>query len=167
MFEIYGVKLLYPAAVMTVTGIAVGVTLFSSLLHRKVVDRKKMDAERQRIEAHQKEYLAASEAKDTKKIAKLDAEQQEIMGLVKQNMMDSMKPSMITLPFVLVLIWLMGEWYGKLGAIVELPFGVPFITKAVEAAGVVNGVDWFGLYLVSAIVTALGLELVLRKLFKL
>jgi len=164
--ELIGVKLIYPVAVVTVLGIAVGITLFSSLLHRKVVDRKKADEVKQRIEDHQKQYSAAAKANDKKALARLDKQQEEIMGLVKQNMMDSMKPSMITLPFVLGLIWLLGEWYGKLGAIMDLPFGVPFVTRAFETAGVINGVDWFGLYLVSAIVTALGLELVLRKLFK-
>ena len=57
--EIIGIKLIYPVAAMTVVGVAVGISLFSSVLHRKVVDRRKMDDVREKIEKHQKEYLEA------------------------------------------------------------------------------------------------------------
>lgn len=164
--EFLGVQLLYPTAAMTVFAIAVCVTLFSSLLHRKLVDRSHMDALRERIELHQKEYLAASKADDKKRLAQLDKEQQEIMRLVKENMMSSMKPTLVTMPIVLILIWLMSTWYGNLGAIIDLPFGIPFLTHAVTEAGIINGMDWFGIYIATALSTALGLELVLRKLLK-
>ncbi|MCK4327824.1 MAG: DUF106 domain-containing protein [Candidatus Diapherotrites archaeon] len=164
--ELLGAKLLYPTVVLTVAGIAICITLFSSLVHRKAVDRKHMDAVRERMEKHQKEYLKANEAGDKKRLAQLEREQAEIMGAVKDNMMASLKPTLMTMPVVLILIWLMGSWYGGLGPVLDLPFGLPFLTHAVEEAGIVNGVDWFGLYIASAISTALFLELVLRKIFK-
>ncbi|MFC2174949.1 EMC3/TMCO1 family protein [archaeon] len=166
IMEILGAKLFYPTVVLTVTGVAVGITLFSSLMHRRSGSRKQMDAVRERMEKHQKEYLKATEAKDKKLLAKLDREQAEIMGEVKKNMTASLKPTLMTMPVVLILIWLMGSWFGELGPILELPIGIPFLTQAVEEAGIINGVDWFGLYLVSAIGTALFLEVVLRKLLK-
>jgi len=171
--EILGATLINAEAVYMVIGVAVGITLFSSLLHRKMVNRNKMDEIRAKIEAHQKKYLAAQDAKDKKKIAQLDKEQSQIMKLVKENMMASMKPSLVTLPVVLLIIWLMGSWYGKIGAIIEMPFGIPFLTKAFEGAinpitglAIERGMDWFGLYILIAIGTALILELVLRKVFK-
>lgn len=172
--EILGATLINADAVMVVVGVAMGITLFSSLIHRKITDRKKMDEVREKIEKHQKEYLAAQNAGDKKKVAQLDKEQEQIMKLVKDNMMSSMKPSLVTLPVVLLIIWLMGSWYGKIGAIIEMPFGIPFLTRTFEGAlnpmtGLLiqNGMDWFGLYILVAISTALFLELVLRKIFKL
>ncbi len=165
--ELFGAILLYPDAVFTVIGVAICITLFSSLLHRKVVDRKRMDEIRKQIESHQKEYTEASKSGDKKKMAQLDSEQKQIMGLVKENMMASMKPTLITMPVVLILIWLMGSWYGELGPIIDLPFGLPFLTNAVEEAGIVNGVNWFGIYISTALTTALSLELVLRRILKL
>jgi len=164
--EIFGAKLIYPMVIVTVMGIAIGITMFSSILNKKTGNKAKMDAVRERMEKHQKQYLAATEAKDKKKIAQLDREQKEIMGLVKENMMGSMKPMMVTMPVVLILIWLMGSWYGSLGPILDLPMGLPFLTHAAEEAGIVNGVDWFGLYIVSAITTALFLEVVVRRYLK-
>lgn len=167
VLESLGIIVLHGEPIGIVMGIAIGITLLSSLLHRKVVDKKRMDEIRARIEKHQKDYMAANKANDTKKVAQLDKEQGEIMGLVKENMMASMKPSLVTMPIVLLLIWLMGSWYGSIGPLMDLPWGIPFLTHAVGELGVINGVDWFGLYLVSAISTALFLELVLRRIFKL
>ena len=171
--EILGATLINTEAVYTVVSVSVGITLFSSLLHRKMVNRNKMDEIRAKIEAHQKKYMEAQKANDTKKIAQLDKEQAQIMGLVKENMMASMKPSLVTLPVVLLVIWVMGAWYGKIGAIIDMPFGIPFLTKAFEGAinpmtglAVARGMDWFGLYILISIGTALILELVLRKVFK-
>ena len=166
VMEIFGATVLYGDALMVTIGVAIGVTLLSSLLHRKVVDKKRMDEIRGRIEKHQKDYMEANKANDTKKVAQLDKEQAEIMGLVKENMMASMKPTLVTMPVVLILIWLMGSWYGSLGPIIDLPFGLPMLTHAAEEIGVINGVDWFGMYIMSAISTALFLELVLRRIFK-
>ena len=158
--------LIHAEAVFVVIGVAAAITILSSVLHRKFVDRTKMDTLRTRMEAHQKEYLAATEAKDKKALARLDAEQQAMMAALKDNMMATMKPTLITMPVVLGIIWLMGSWYGALGPLVDLPFGVPFLTRAVAEAGVANGVDWFGIYLVVAIGLALLLEYGLRKLLK-
>jgi uncharacterized membrane protein (DUF106 family) len=164
--SILGITVLQGEAAMVVVGVALGVTLISSLLHRKFVDRKKMDEVRAKVETHQKEYLAAQEAKDAKRLARLEAEQKEIMDALKDNMMASMKPTLITMPVVLILIWQLGAWYGGIGPLIDLPFGVPLLTKAVAEIGVANGVDWFGIYLVVAIGAALFLEYGLRKILK-
>ncbi len=166
VFELLGIKLIYPAAVFMVGGLSLIVSLLSSSIHRVVVDRKKMDAIRQKVEAHQKDMLEAQKANDEKKLKKLENEQNEIMGLVKNNMIASMKPALFTMPIFLVLIWWMSGNYAALGPILDLPIGLPFLTHAVEAASIVNGVDWFGLYIVIAIGTSLSLELVLRQYLK-
>jgi len=166
VFELLGIKLIYPAAVYMVGGLSLIVSLLSSSIHRVVVDRKKMDAIRKRVEEHQKEMLQAQKDEDQKKMKKLEMEQNEIMGLVKENMIASMKPALFTMPIFLVLIWFLSGNYAVLGPILELPIGLPFLTRAVEAAGIVNGVDWFGLYIVIAIGTSLSLELVLRQWLK-
>ena len=97
---------------------------------------------------------------------KLEKEQGEILGLVKENMMASMKPSLYTLPVVLAGIWGLGYFYGTIGPIVDMPFAVPFLTHPLAEAGIVNGMDWFGLYILLAIGSSLILELVLKKVFK-
>jgi uncharacterized membrane protein (DUF106 family) len=125
-----------------------------------------MDAIRKRVESHQKEMLQAQKDKDQKKMDKLEKEQSKIMGLVKDNMIASMKPALFTMPIFLVLIWFMSGNYAHLGPILELPIGVPFLTHAAETAGIINGMDWFGLYIVIAIGTSLSLELVLRQWLK-
>ncbi|MCD6522862.1 MAG: DUF106 domain-containing protein [Candidatus Diapherotrites archaeon] len=166
MMEILGIKLVYPTATAIVICTACGISIFSALMHRKMVDRKRMDEIRKRIETHQKEYLEAQKAGDKKKMSKLEQEQAEILGLVKQNMMNSMKPTLFTMPLVLLVIWYLGAQYGAMGPLIDLPFGIPFLTKSVAETGIINGVDWFGLYLVSAITTGLLIELVLRRIMK-
>jgi uncharacterized membrane protein (DUF106 family) len=164
--ELLGIKLIYPAAAFMVFGLSVIVSLLSSAVHRVLVDRKKMDAVRERMESHQKEFLEAQKANDQKRVAKLEKEQEEIMGLVKDNMLTSMKPALFTMPVFLVLIWWLGGNYGSLGPIVDMPFGIPFLTKATATMGVVNGMDWFAVYILIAISASLILELVLGRLRK-
>lgn len=164
--EILGIKLLYPAAAYMVTGLSLIVAALSSAIHRVVVDRKKMDAVREKLDAHQKEMIAAQKENDQKKLKRLEKDQEEVMRLLKENMIASMKPALFTMPVFLVLLWWLNTTYAPLGPLVDLPIGVPFLTHAVEAVGVLNGVDWFGIYLVIVIGTSLSLELALRGLFK-
>jgi uncharacterized membrane protein (DUF106 family) len=164
--EILGIKLIYDQAVAIVAGAALFVSLGSSLVHRKLVNRKQMDEIRKKVEAHQKEFIDAQKRNDQKAIARLEAEQEHIMGLVKQNMMSSMKPVLITMPPLLIIFWALSDTYAKLGPIMDLPFGIPFLTYAKPELGVVNGMDWFGLYLIIALATGLGIEFIARKLTK-
>lgn len=166
MLEFFGVKILYEVAAFVTAGMAILVSIFSIIYHRKVVDRKEMDEIRKRIEEHQKQYLEAQKKNDTIKLKKLEQEQAEVLSLLKKNMLTSMKPALITLPIVLIIIWILSYFYGSLGPLIDLPFSIPFLTHPLEEAGIVNGMDWFGLYLISAISISLILELILRKIFK-
>jgi uncharacterized membrane protein (DUF106 family) len=166
VIELIGIKLLYPVATAVVTALSLGISLLSSVIHRKLVNKNRMDEIRGRIEGHQKRYLEAQKKGDKKEMEKLEKEQAEILGLVKENMMASMKPSLYTMPVVLAIIWGLGYLYGRMGPLVDMPFAIPFITKPLAEAGVINGMDWFGLYLVLAIGSSLILELVLKKVFK-
>ena len=166
MNEILGIQLLYPGAVYAVIAIAMGVSLFSSIVHKKMVDRKKMDEIRKRIETHQKEMLAAQKADDKKKLKQLEREQMEVMGLLKKNFMMSMKPMMITMPIFIVLLWIMRSTYDPMGALLDLPFGIPFLSYSLPEMGVTNGMNWFGIYIIFAIGTSLTVELIVRKVLK-
>ncbi|MBN3037484.1 MAG: DUF106 domain-containing protein [Candidatus Diapherotrites archaeon] len=166
MMELLGIKLIYPTSAAIVAVAAIGVSLVSIMLHGKMVDRSKMDDVRKRVEEHQKQFLEAQKNNDTKRVAKLEREQEAIMKEVRQNMTASMKPTLITMPIVLLLIWFLGDQFGKVGPLMDLPFGIPFLTKAVADAGIVNGMDWFAVYLVCALTTSLSIELVFRKLWK-
>ena len=143
------------------------VSIFSSTVHRKLVDRKAMDATRGRVETHQKAYLAAQKEGDEKKMKRLEEEQKIILDDMKKNMMASLKPSLVTMPVILLLIWVMGAQFGDLGPIMELPIGLPFLTHALPEAGILNGMDWFGLYIVVAITSSMLMEfIVFRKILK-
>lgn len=165
MNEILGIQFLYPDAVLTVIAISIGASLFSAALHRIMVDRKKMDEIRKKIENHQKEYLAAQKANDQKKIKQLERQQMEVMGLLKKNFMMSMKPLFISMPIFLVVLWFMRTTYDPMGALLDLPIGIPFLSYAIPDMGVSNGMNWFGLYLVFALGTSLTIEMAMRKIF--
>ncbi|MCD4740400.1 EMC3/TMCO1 family protein [archaeon] len=166
MTEILGITLLYPEAIFAVIGISIGVSLFSAAVHRKLVDRNKMDEIRKRIETHQKEMLTAQKADDKQRLKQLEHQQVEVMGLIKKNFMMSMKPLVITMPVFLVILYFMRTWYDPLGALLNLPINIPFITYAVEEMGITNGMSWFGIYFIFAITTSLSLELITRKILK-
>jgi uncharacterized membrane protein (DUF106 family) len=164
--EWMGITFLQPTSVLIVAFIAVGVSLFSAFVHRKMVDRKKMDEIREKIEQHQKEYMKAQKEDNQKKLKQLEKKQSMIFDLVKKNMMMSMKPLFFTMPVFLVIIWLMGAQYGEAGPLMDLPFSVPLLTYSVPEINVSNAVSWFGIYLVVALCTGLSVELMLKKVLK-
>jgi len=164
--EWMGITFLNPQAAIIVASIAVLASLISAAIHRKMVDRKKMDEIRERIEKHHKEYMKAQKEGNSKKLKQLEKQQSMIFDLVKKNMMMSMKPLFITMPVFLVVLWFLGSQYGSGGPLLNMPFSIPLLTYSVPEASITNGVSWFGLYLVVAIVTGLSLELVLKKVFK-
>ncbi len=163
MIEVIGIKVFYPLTFLWVCGLAIAVTIFSLYIHKKMVNQEKMEEVRKRMEEHQKKYMEAKKSGDKKLIARLENEQDEIMRAFKENMYQSLKPLFITTPIVLLLLWVMGSAYGPLGAIIELPFGIPFLTRAFQDAGIQNGIDWLGLYILIALVVSIIGQIILKR----
>ncbi len=166
MIEIFGLQIIYPDVFVVIIFTAALLSGISIAIHRKLVDPKRMEEIRKKIEEHQKRYLEAQKSGDKKELQKLEAEQEEIMALVKENMYNSFKPMFITTPIVLFIIWMFGSMYGSLGAIINLPFGLPILTRPFPEMGVQNGIDWLGLYIVSAIIISLTLQLIIKRIDK-
>ena len=154
--------IIYPGPFMVVTLTAIVSSAISIWLTRKMTNMERSKEIKRRIEEHQKKYLEAQKKGDKKELQRLEAEQAEVMGLLKENMYNSMKPMFITTPAILVVLWLFGVWYGKLGAIVSLPFSIPFITKPFKDMGIANGMDWLGLYIIVGILASLSIQIGLK-----
>jgi len=161
--DFLGINIIYPAAAGIVAVVAVFVSILSSVMHTKFGDRKGMDALQERIRKNQAAFLDAQKSGDDKKMKRLEAEQKAIMSEFQSKMMKNMKPTIISMPLFLIIIWFLSSNYDKMGPLVDLPFGIPFLTNPVVEAGVVNGVTWFGIYLLTALSMALFLELVVKK----
>ncbi len=156
-------QIIHPVAFFVVIGISTLVTLGSLWIHRKLVDPKRAEEIRKKIEEHQKRYLEAQKAGDKKELERLEAEQEEIMALVKESMYSSFKPLLVTTPLVLGLLWILGNLYGGLGPLVSLSFGIPFITKPFPDLGIQNGVDWLGIYIVWSIIISLIAQIIIKR----
>lgn len=166
MIELFGMQILRPWVFTVVTTVATLMSVGSLYIHRKIVDPKRMAEIRKKIEEHQREYTEAQKANDKKKVKELEDEQEKIMELVKENMYASFKPMIITTPIVLGVLWVFGVWYGPLGPIVSMPFGIPFITKAFKAARIANGMDWLGLYILWALIVSLVVQMIIKYIDK-
>lgn len=162
--SILGMNVIYPYVTLTVILIALLVSVLSTFLHRKITDRERMNEIREKIEEHQEKYFEAHEEGDEEEMEKLEKEQEKVMELLKENIKNSLKPMLVTTPVILGVIFVLRSTYSPLGPLVELPFGVPFITQNIPAAGIQNGIDWFMIYIMFAMTTGLGLELGLRKI---
>jgi len=162
---ILGITILNGSAFL-IAVIGSGLAIFSRSLNKKLVDKIKMDETRKRVKAHQEQYVEAQKIGDAKLVAKLEAEQKEIMSLVKKNMFSTLKPSLIRMPVILGVIWFLRNQYSNAGPMIDIPIALPFLTHSFPELGIINGVDWFGLYIGAALVTGLGLELIFRTILK-
>ena len=161
--QILGMSILHPVPFLVVIIIATLLDIGSIFIHRKLVDPKRSEEIKRKIEDHQKRYVEAQKIGDKKELERLEDEQDEIMKLVKESMYSSFKPMLITTPIVLVLLWILGDVYGGLGPIVSLPFGIPFITHPFKDMGIINGMDWLGLYITWAVIVSLILQVFTRR----
>ncbi len=162
MINVLGMEIIYPDIFTVIVITAISLSAVSIYISRRVNNPKKAEELKKRIEEHQKKYLEAQKAGDKKALDRLEAEQAEIMNQVKENMYNSMKPMFITTPLVLVILWLFGTWYGSLGPIIGLPFGIPFLTKQFMEMHIQNGVDWLGLYIITAIIASLAVQALMK-----
>jgi uncharacterized membrane protein (DUF106 family) len=183
--EILGINLLQETSAFAVSFLALFVSTVSGIIHRKMVDRKKLDRVREEIEKHQKAYLEAQKSKDEKKLKKLEAEQARILGLVKQNMIDSMKPTLVVMLIVIPMFWYLNTTYSDSGPLVQLPVSLPLLTYCIDPVrdgcanqtqyvadtGVITVegdgfMGWFGLYIILALTSGITIEFINWKVLK-
>ncbi len=129
---------------MMIAAVSAGIAVLSSFVRMAVLDRDQMREMKDKIKKQQKEVKEAAKSGHAKKAQKA---QEEMMKLTLENMKHSMKPLIYTfIPFILIFGWLRGE-FGDVGTVSTL-FGF--------------SLDWFWWYLVTAMLTSLILNKILR-----
>lgn len=120
-----------------IMAVSAGLSLFSAIVRKLVVDTKRYNEIRENLKEHQKTIKEATKSGDSKRLKK---SQEEMVALSIENLKMAYKPMIITLvPFLLVFTWLKNKY---------------------SAAGVVAsilgyGFDWFGWYFICAIFISL------------
>lgn len=161
----YGIELLYPTELMIVIVAALVISLTSAAVHHFFVDRKRMDAAKKNFEAHQKNFLAAQKANDEKKLKKLEAQYEGLMKEFKDSMLKSMAPSFVTMIPAMGIFWYFNSFFSPLGAFIDMPFAIPFITEAPSVIAT-NGMGWLIVYLLIALVPTILQQVLLKSLKK-
>ncbi|MBI4215056.1 DUF106 domain-containing protein [archaeon] len=141
--------ILLTQAAIEVALIGIAVSLGSALVSKKLVNQKRMKEIRGRMSNLQKRTADAKKRNDIEEIKKLEEENKQMLPLMKEMMIGSVKPMAITfLPLILVLGF-MGSTYGNSGLIVDIPI-----------LGLQN---WVGWYIIVAILTGIVFELAYKK----
>jgi len=129
--------------------IAIAISLGSAIVNKKVVDQKRNKEIQKQVSDFQKRYNEAKRKGDKEQIAKLEAEQKEVMALSMELMKNSFKPMLYTFVPIIVIFFFLNSIYANTGNVVDVP--------------VIGMLGWFWWYFLVAIVTGLGFE-VLYKL---
>jgi len=121
------------------------VVLFTFIVRKIMMDQGKQDRMKAKQKEINKNYQDAMKSGDEKRIKEAEAQYKELMGMIKDNFKDSMKPLYITMLPILIVIWVLKDNYEGVGNIMTLPF--------------LNWeLNWFWWYFVVAIICSLAFE---------
>lgn len=141
---------LMSTSAMEIAVVAVAIGIVSFVVSKKLSNPARTEQIQEQINSFQKKMKDAQKNNDTAEIKRLEVEQREMLGLMKEMMINNFKPAMVTfLPFIAVW-WTLSGVYGSAGNIVELP--------------VVNWqLNWFWWYFVVIVIVSLVFEVAYKQ----
>lgn len=141
--------------VLTVFIVAFIVSLITTVANKLLVDQDEMNEIQTNMKAFQKELREAQKSGDGKKMAKLQAQQADMMKDQSKMMTNSFKPMIVTMvPILLIFWWMRGSIISNI--VVSLPQSVywisltplwhffgQFIYGGTPAVGVMGWLLWY------------------------
>lgn len=117
-----------PASTLFIMVVALGLSLFSTMANRLLVNMKMVRSSMKEIRAFQKEMMRATKANDKQTIARLQKKQQAINKLQAKSSFEQMKVSMVTFgPFLA--IWYILNGFFRNAIVATSPFVLPFVNS--------------------------------------
>jgi uncharacterized membrane protein (DUF106 family) len=145
---------IYEHAMFVIFGIAALVTLFTTLVNRRVVNWERLRQIKAEVSAFQKELRDAQSKRDMKRLHKLQQDQKRIFSLQGQMMKENLKPMLfITVPFFILWFILSGIYGGWVVAWLPFRLDLPFYGAWVSS----GFLSWH-------IITQFGFSQIWRKL---
>ncbi len=114
-----------PASTLFIMVVALGLSLFSTMANRLLVNMRMVRSSMKEIRAFQKEMMRATKANDKQTIARLQKKQQAINKLQAKSSFEQMKVSMVTFgPFLA--IWYILNGFFRNAIVATSPFVLPW-----------------------------------------
>jgi len=113
LFEIPSILKSIPYSTTFILGIALLISLLTTLVNRRFTDPEKSKAWRKEISDWNKDLRDAQRGKDKKTLEKVMKKQQYIMQLQTKMMWQSMKVSLLFIVPLFVMWWFLGGQYGS------------------------------------------------------
>jgi uncharacterized membrane protein (DUF106 family) len=138
-----------------ILAVAIAVAYLVTLLTKRMVNWALVKENKQKVDEYYKEYREATRSRDMKAMHKIKQRQSEIMKLQNQNMMQTLKPTIVYfVPLIILWVTLTGYFSGWVVAWmpfirIDLPFLGPLVTF---------GVGWW------YFLTYLGFSQIFRKM---
>ncbi|MBI1974162.1 TMCO1/EMC3 family protein [Candidatus Micrarchaeota archaeon] len=107
--------ILITQAAIEVTAIGIAVSLASGLISKRITNQKRMKEIKEKMTGLQKRMAEARKSGNQDEIKRLEAEQKQLAPLMKEMMVGSFKPMMITFIPLLLVLGFLGSTYGNYG----------------------------------------------------
>lgn len=132
-------------AFAAITSMSVLYSAFSLFITQRFGNRQRVKEIQEQINAVHKGYSGALKRNDKPEMAKYEAEQAKLPGLLKESMLLQFKPLLITLPFLFILPWVARTYFPDF--VITLPFSLPVFIQHLERfpnwRSVFGPVGWF------------------------
>jgi len=113
--------LLLEDPVLDIALIATMIVLFTFVVRKIMMDQSKQDNMKSKQKEINKRYQEAMKSGDQQRIKEAEKEYKELMGLIKDNLKDSLKPMYITFIPIIIVFWFLKDSYDGVGNILTLP----------------------------------------------
>ncbi|MEM4364095.1 MAG: EMC3/TMCO1 family protein [Candidatus Diapherotrites archaeon] len=98
--------------------------LLSSIIQNKVMNKKQMKADQEKLKEKNKRMRELMTKNDEKSKNELESLQNEVLEIMQKMMQGTLKFTMISMVFFLPAFWLLSSLYGE--AVINLPVPVPW-----------------------------------------
>ena len=134
---------------------AVGVSLASNFVQRKVMPKEETKQRQEKIKKHQERMKELANKSDAKSKNELEALEKELMEEMGKMMKGSTRMMMFSMVFIIPLFWFLGEAYKA--AVIQLPFPIPWFGEN-WSVKLYSETNWIGWYVLCSLVTSLALN---------
>jgi uncharacterized membrane protein (DUF106 family) len=164
-----------PGSMFLILAVSLGVTIMSIGLTRLLIDPKKLKEKQERVSEHQKEKKEIEKLKEInpkkyqKEMLKWERQDKAVQKMNQKMSLERLKPTCITFIPMLVMFWLIRNFYGNLPVAIppmnanDVPYIGAMMAAAAETIGItfetgmINFTAWYFL-------TSFGMNTLIQKL---
>lgn len=139
--------------------IAIGLSIVSQIIQRKVVNRGEMKRKQAEMKGKQNRIKELMKRNDTKSKNELQVLEREMMEAMSTMMKGSMKMMVYSMILFIPTLWFLSSSYGN--EVIPLPISIPWFGTE-SLIQLYNETNWIGWYVLTSLICSLSFNAIIN-----